>query len=243
MSEQNSDHHDADADSTTASPAVVLAGLGVRGSKGWAFRDVDLQADWGDVVAITGTSGSGRSALLLTIAGRMRPSTGNIEVVGVDLAAGGNRGPGLREVRRQAAVARLADHIGLDTDLTVRENTEDAADWARCHRPEVRDRLGRWRAHTGLRLDPRATVGELPALEATVLHLLLAAVTEAEVILLDDADMNLTPAEREIFWRIAGDVAGQDRVVIATATEAPPTQVHLELPHDEPTSEENGPQL
>src|SRR5699024_3515951 len=34
---------DDGADQDTATLAVSLAGLGVRGSKGWAFRDVDLQ--------------------------------------------------------------------------------------------------------------------------------------------------------------------------------------------------------
>src|SRR5699024_4645718 len=165
------------ADQDTPTLALSLEGLGVRGSKGWAFRDVDLQARIGDLVAITGPSGSGRSALLLTIAGRMRPTAGSIEVVGIDLAAKQRRGPSLRQVRPKVALARLADQIGLDEDLTVAENTSDAADWAKCSRPQVQDDLDEWRAHTGLRLDPRAPVGELPALEATVLHLLLSAVT------------------------------------------------------------------
>src|SRR5699024_10134939 len=166
---------------------------------------------------------------LLTIAGRMRPTAGSIEVVGIDLAAKQRRGPSLRQVRPKVALARLAGQIGLDEDLTVAENTSDAADWAKCSRPQVQDDLDEWRAHTGLRLDPRAPVGELPALEATVLHLLLAAVTGAEVIALDDADANLTPEEREDFWRIAADVAGTGVVVIATSTEVPPAQVHLRL--------------
>src|SRR5699024_504218 len=213
---------DDGADQDTPTLALSLEGLGVRGSKGWAFRDVDLQARIGDVVAVTGPSGSGRSALLLTIAGRMRPTAGSSEVVGIDLAAKQRRGPSLRQVRPKVALARLAGQIGLDEDLTVAENTSDAADWAKCSRPQVQDDLDEWRAHTGLRLDPRAPVGELPALEATVLHLLLAAVTGAEVIALDDADANLTPEEREDFWRIAADVAGTGVVVIATSTEVPP---------------------
>jgi len=223
------DRPDSDADEDNAAPALSLEGLGVRGSKGWAFRDVDLQARTGDLVAVTGPSGSGRSALLLTIAGRMRPTAGSIEVAGIDLAAKQRRGPSLRRVRPKVALARLADQIGLDEDLTVAENTSDAADWAKCSRPQVEDDLDEWRRNTGLRLDPRTPVGELPALEATVLHLLLSVVTGAEVIALDDADANLTPEEREDFWRIAADVAATGVVVIATSTEVPPAQIHLRL--------------
>src|SRR5699024_8626126 len=134
-----------------------------------------------------------------------------------------------RQVRPKVALARLADQIGLDEDLTVAENTSDAADWAKCSRPQVQDDLDEWRAHTGLRLDPRAPVGELPALAATALHLLRSAGAGRAWLALADAEATLPPAEREDFARIAADAAGTGVVVIATSTEVPPAQVHLRL--------------
>ena len=201
--------------------AVRLHGLGLRGADGWAFRDVKLVAYPGDLVVVAGPSGSGRSALLLAIAGRLRPTTGSLEIAGTDPGPGRGSRSARRRVRDRVAVARLGHHIGLDPDLTVDVNVRDAADWARRRPAEVEERLEEWRTRSGLRLEPRSTVTELTALEATALHLLVAAVVDPEVIVLDDADVHLTARERDQLWRLAADVAGTGPTVIATATEAP----------------------
>lgn len=201
--------------------AVRLRGLGLRGAAGWAFRDVDLVAYPGDLVVVTGPSGSGRSALLLAIAGRLRPTTGSLEIVGTDPGPGQGARSARRLVRDRVAVARLGHHIGLDPDLSVHVNVRDAADWARRRPAEVEERLQEWCTRSGLRLEPRSTVTGLTALEATALHLLVAAVVDPEVIVLDDADVHLTPSECDQLWQLAADVAGSGPTVIATATQAP----------------------
>ncbi len=211
-------------------PVVELTGLGLRGTRGWAFRDVDLVALPGDLVVITGGSGSGRSALLLAIAGRLRPSAGTLEVTETRLDASHRARHAVRQVRQRVAVARIAEHIGLDGDLPVQTNARDAADWAKHRRADVQDRLQDWRSRTGLVLEPRTPVGELTALEATALHLLLAAVVDPDIIVLDDADAALTPTEQDQLWQIAAEVAASGPTVIATATDVPAqADVHVVL--------------
>src|SRR5699024_4661962 len=211
-------------------PAVRLEGLGLRGSRGWAFRDVDLVAQPGDLVVITGASGTGRSTLLLAIAGRLQPTAGSLEVAGCTVAADRRNHRALKRVRERVAVARLADHICLDGNLSVQTNARDAADWVRQRPADVQDRLEDWRARSGLVLEPHTSVSELPALEATALHLLLAAVVGPEVIVLDDADAGLVPAERDQLWQLAAEVAATGTTVIATATGVPDqADVHLVL--------------
>ena len=214
-----------DDPAASAEPSVKLRGLGLRGARGWAFRDVDLTAHPRDLVAVTGPAGSGRSSLLLAIAGRLRPTTGRLEIAGTVLD--GERGTRreLRRVRDSVAIARLGSQIGLDADLSVEENARDAADWVRRRSAETQERLEQWRSRTGLSFPPRTVVAELSALGATALHLLLAAVVEPEVIVLDDADANLTADERDRLWQLALDVAATGPAVIATATD-PPSQAH-----------------
>ena len=55
---------------------LVAEGLGLRTRRGWVFRDVDLAVRSGDLVALTGPAGSGRTSLLLALAGHFRTSAG-----------------------------------------------------------------------------------------------------------------------------------------------------------------------
>src|SRR5699024_4995491 len=211
-------------------PAVHLEALGLRGSRGWAFRDVDLVAQRGDLVVITGASGTGRSALLLAIAGRLKPTTGSLQVAGQTLAPDRPNHRALKQVRERVAVARISHHISLDGDLPVAVNVRDAADWSRQRPADLQDRIDEWRERSGLTFEPHTPVAELPALEVTALHLLLAAALDPDVIVLDDADAGLVPTERAQLWQLAAAVAASGPTVIATATEVPAeADLHLVL--------------
>jgi len=211
-------------------PAVHLEALGLRGSRGWAFRDVDLVAQRGDLVVITGASGTGRSALLLAIAGRLKPTTGSLQVAGQTLAPDRPNHRALKQVRERVAVARISHHISLDGDLPVAVNVRDAADWSRQRPADLQDRIDEWRERSGLTFEPHTPVAELPALEVTALHLLLAAVVGPDVIVLDDAAAGLVPTERDRLWQLTAQVAATGPTVIVTTTDVPPeADVHLVL--------------
>ncbi|NEC68423.1 ATP-binding cassette domain-containing protein, partial [Streptomyces sp. SID9727] len=75
--------------------AVTAEGLGLEGPRGWAFRGVTLSADPGSLIAVEGPSGSGRTCLLLSLTGRMRPTEGEAATAGLALP------------RRAAAVRRV----------------------------------------------------------------------------------------------------------------------------------------
>lgn len=60
-------------------PLIIEAcELGLKTSRGWVFRDVDLTLLQHGVAALVGPAGMGKSALLLALSGRMRVSTGRL---------------------------------------------------------------------------------------------------------------------------------------------------------------------
>lgn len=87
---------------TAAGVDVVARGASVRGPRGPVFEGVDLDVPAGGLLAVHGPAGSGRTSLLLALAGRMRLSGGAVRVGGHVLPAEGRR------VRRLVAVARAA---------------------------------------------------------------------------------------------------------------------------------------
>ena len=93
--------------SPTSPPLIGLHGLCMHYTLGASridvLRDVDLQIDAGQSVAVTGPSGSGKSSLLLLLAGLERPGAGRVVVGGRDLAA----------LDRDSLADLRRDHIGI----------------------------------------------------------------------------------------------------------------------------------
>src|SRR5579884_3737389 len=107
----------ADVEASNARGAPVEAeGFGLRGPRGWVFRDVTFRAPAGSLIAVTGPSGSGRTCLLLALTGRMRATHGHADVAGVRL-------PGhLAPIRRISALGPVDGVAELDGALTVAEH-------------------------------------------------------------------------------------------------------------------------
>lgn len=69
-----------------ASGATIEASsLGLRTRRDTVFSGVDLDIPPGELVAITGPNGSGRTSLLLALTGRFPVNQGRLRVAGQDL--------------------------------------------------------------------------------------------------------------------------------------------------------------
>jgi ABC-2 type transport system ATP-binding protein len=86
---------------------VSAVKLGVRTRRGWVFRDVDAQVGRGELVVVTGPSGSGRTSLLLALAGRFRTTHGTLTRHG------------------RAALAYVPGVTDPEPNLTVAEHLEE----------------------------------------------------------------------------------------------------------------------
>jgi phospholipid/cholesterol/gamma-HCH transport system ATP-binding protein len=101
-----------------AEPVVDVRGVGYAIDGRTIFDGLDLQARRGEITAVMGPSGTGKTTLLRLLMGAMRPSVGRISVFGEDVAAL-NRA-GLYALRRR--VGMLFQNGALMSDLTVFEN-------------------------------------------------------------------------------------------------------------------------
>lgn len=201
-----------------APPLITADGLGLRTRRGWVFRDVDLSLPTGSVTALAGPAGSGRSMLLLTIAGRARPSAGTLTVAGESSRA---------DIRRRVAVARITDAVELEPELRVADHVREASLLAHgeAHTRWARDLVGS-------AADSATLAGELPADESVLLSVALALSTKPAVLVVDDVDLRATAAQRHRIWRALADVAAQGTTVVASTIDAGPAAnvVALEVP-------------
>ena len=99
-------------------PVISVRGIVNRFGAQVVHDGLDMQVRRGEIFAIVGGSGSGKSVLLRTILGLQRPQAGVVELDGRDLT--GLWGAELRAVKRHYGVTFQSG--ALFSSLTVAEN-------------------------------------------------------------------------------------------------------------------------
>ncbi|MFF8988091.1 ATP-binding cassette domain-containing protein [Streptomyces globisporus] len=214
--------------------AVGAEDFGLEGPRGRVFRNVTFSAEPGELVAIEGPSGSGRTCLLLALSGRMRTTEGHAEVGGLRLPKQA------AAVRRIAALGPVPGVSELDPAFTVAEHLGERAllqgRYGSPLRALLRPRAER-RAAAEARvdealeaagLDPatlpksgRTSVRDLERLEALRLSVALALIGRPRLLAVDDTDLKLSDAGREQAWALLRSVADAGTTVLAVCSEAP----------------------
>jgi phospholipid/cholesterol/gamma-HCH transport system ATP-binding protein len=99
-------------------PVIDVRDLSARFGEVWVLRNLDLQVERGEVLALVGGSGSGKTTLLRQITGLLRPTKGDIRVFGEPLFSGDARRE--RALRRRFGV--LFQQGALFSALNVYQN-------------------------------------------------------------------------------------------------------------------------
>jgi len=107
-------------DTREAEAVIRVRGLKNQFGTNVVHEDLDLDVYRGEIIGIVGGSGTGKSVLLRSITGLQRPAAGSIEVLGVDVLAGGKAARDTLETRWGI----LFQDGALFSSLTVRENVE-----------------------------------------------------------------------------------------------------------------------
>lgn len=103
--------------------ALTLSGLTVSRGERRLFSGLDLKLNAGEAVALTGANGAGKTSLLRTIAGLIRPDAG--EVAFHD----GDGNPLDERLARGRETHFLGHQDGLKTGRTAREELGFQCDW------------------------------------------------------------------------------------------------------------------
>ncbi|HWL68569.1 MAG TPA: ATP-binding cassette domain-containing protein [Geminicoccus sp.] len=101
-------------------PIIEVRGLVTRFGERTIHDGLDLTVRRGEVLGLVGGSGSGKSVLMRTILGLLRPSAGTIRLLGADLAALSRE----KLVALRGRTGVLFQDAALFSTLTVAENAQ-----------------------------------------------------------------------------------------------------------------------
>ncbi|GAB3479222.1 ATP-binding cassette domain-containing protein [Nocardiopsis coralliicola] len=197
-----------------ATGAIVHADeLELRTGEGTVFTGVSFTAMPGTLTVFEGDAGSGRTALLLTLGGRMRPSSGALRVDGHVLPRHA------RKVRRIAAPALLSGVNDLDERLRVREHLAERM--LLRFRPAPEGVVAPALSAAGLSdLDRTRLVRDLSAVERARLGVALALLEEPRLLLADGVGAGLGAGHRAAMWALLHELAEGGLTAIATCADA-----------------------
>jgi len=183
----------------SGAPAVRMTGIAKRFGDCQAVRDASLEVMPGEIHALVGENGAGKSTMMRILAGIYPPDAGTIEVFGRDVT-------GWSAARAiDASVGMVHQHFMLVPTLTITENVilgreptrGFAIDMGRAQR-EVAEAAER----NGFRMNVRQYVRELSVGEQQRVEILKTLVRGARILILDEPTAVLSPPEVQELWRV-----------------------------------------
>jgi branched-chain amino acid transport system ATP-binding protein len=161
------------------------------------LRGIDFQVARGETIGLMGRNGMGKSTLLKSLMGLVKPRAGSVRVMGRDMTG---RAP--FEIA-QMGIAYVPEGRGIFGNLSVRENLVMAAragtrgqrDWTYERVLETFPRLQERIGHGGQQLSGG---------EQQMLTIGRALMTNPDVLILDEATEGLAPLVAREIWRICG---------------------------------------
>ena len=198
-------------------PGAIVAARQLRknfaapgGAAVHAVDEVSLTIRHGELTALVGPDGAGKTTFLRLVAGLLKPDAGGLQVLGRDVVADPQP--------VQDRISYMPQRFGLYEDLSVQENLDLYADLHGVPQAQRRERYARMLEMTDMARFTARPAGKLSGGMKQKLGLTCALIHTPRVLLLDEPTTGVDPVSRRDFWRILYSLVDEGvTVVISTS--------------------------
>jgi heme exporter protein A len=186
--------------------AIRLAGLRRDYGERTALDGVGLTVGAGESLVVLGPNGAGKTTLLRILATLLRPSGGEVRVLGCSLPS--------EAWKLRGRIGYLGHEPLLYRDLSGRENLRFHAKLHGISGEAAETRIAALLATCGMERRADERVAELSAGMRQRLAIGRCVLHEPQLLLLDEPDSNLDAEGRELARKLIGPAGGHTRVVV-----------------------------
>ena len=181
-----------------------------KGGEVRALDGVSIEVRAGELMALVGPDGAGKTTLIRLLAGLLTLSSGTLRVLGID--------PALEPQRVQDRIGYMPQRFGLYEDLSVQENLDLYADLHGVSAEERSQRYPQLMQMTDLGRFTDRLAGRLSGGMKQKLGLACTLVRSPELLLLDEPTVGVDPLSRRELWLIIEHLVREQGLTVLTST-------------------------
>ncbi len=175
-----------------------------------ALENINIAIPYGKLTALIGPDGAGKTTFLRMVCGLVVPSSGTLDVLGIDVTA--------NPQKVQDRISYMPQKFGLYEDLSVSENMNLYADLHSVPLEERKERFARLLEMTGLAKFTERLAGKLSGGMKQKLGLACTLVRSPELLILDEPTVGVDPLSRRELWEILQQLVADEELTVLVST-------------------------
>ncbi|WP_318453813.1 ABC transporter ATP-binding protein [Photobacterium leiognathi] len=188
--------------------AIITKGLTRKFGDFVAVDNLNFTVPRGAIYGFLGPNGCGKSTTLRMLTGLLTPTSGNVNVLGLDI-------PQQAEELR-LRIGYMTQKFSLFSDLTIYENLEFMGQMFGISSKQLKPRINEQLAIYGLDQRAKQRAGSLSGGQKQRLALAAATVHKPDLLLLDEPTSAVDPENRRDFWEQLFDLSDQGTTILVT---------------------------
>ncbi len=173
-----------------------------------AIQDLDLMVERGRIYGFLGPNGCGKTTAIRMLTGLLKPSAGEVEVLGFKLP---------RDAEKlRLRIGYMTQKFSLYNDLTVKENLQFVAKIYGLSRRARKKRIDELLEIYGLEQKTNQFAGNMSGGQRQRLGLAAAVLHQPELLFLDEPTSAVDPENRREFWEQLFDLSDRGTSILVS---------------------------